>query len=140
MLARVGLFLLKYWKIIALIVLVSGISFTVYKLYEDNKILASQVELAEDRFERCKTIRDDFSDRISQLTSDLQKVEGARQQLENLVDESDDEIRDIRSDRDRLQWELENREVPVACEEKFDYLVERFQFLRGEFYDEGENQ
>lgn len=140
MMARIGLFLLKYWKIIALVAMVGGAIYTIHNLYEDNKLLSGQVELAEDKFERCKTVRDDLSDRLDQLTLDLQKVEGAREQLEDMVEESEDRINTIRSERDRLLWEIENREVPIECEAKFDWMIERFEHTRRQFYEEGDSE
>lgn len=134
--AKAGLFLMKHWRMVLLIILVTGGSYSVYRLYEDNKFLSGEVAKAEDALGRCETIRDNLSDRLDKVTEDLKKVEEERQRLEDEVEEADDEINEIRRQRDRLQWEIEGLEIPTDCGEKFDWMVDRFQFLEEQFYTE----
>lgn len=137
--AKAGFFIMKHWRAIALIIMVTGASYSLWHLYEDNKTLEGERQVAEERLERCKSVREDLSSRLDKVVANLQQVEGARQQLEDLVDASEDEIDIIQRERDRLLWEIQNREVPEACEEKFDWMVERFKAIERQFYD-GEDE
>jgi len=128
-------FIKKYWKIITILVLLSGALSTGYILYKDNLQLESDKAIAEVGFQECQAISANLSDRLIALTEDLQELERQRDVLQGQVTESRITINNLQNDRDRIILELEReREIPEDCEGKFLWLVQEFERIEQAFY------